>query len=136
MAHARDAVDRIARLAPDIKAGTFRFYGEWFGRAYDNWHTVRGADCDGDTLTVHFDDHDRLVIRRPRDYEIARRAIRIGSAERVRWEWYYYGRSQTPENLYYEDYVNQGNRIAATTNVDWYVPTLRPNPRMPAVKLA
>jgi hypothetical protein len=30
----------IARLLPHVKAGTLRFFGEWFGRPYDNMHAI------------------------------------------------------------------------------------------------
>ncbi|HEV2578155.1 MAG TPA: hypothetical protein VGU25_13185 [Acidobacteriaceae bacterium] len=43
--------------------------------------------------------------------EINATEFRIESADAVRWTWYYYGRPQTPENLFYKDYVKENGVI-------------------------
>ena len=33
--------DRISAALPNIKAGSLRIWGEWFGKPYDNFHTIK-----------------------------------------------------------------------------------------------
>lgn len=115
--------------------GSLRIWSQWFGRPCDNIHRIVTASSASDHVKLSFDEGETLAVWEPVGLEITTEAFTVKQADRVRWEWYYYGRPQTPENLYYEDYVNEGNRIAATTNVDWYTPNLRPDPRMAAVQL-
>jgi hypothetical protein len=32
--------DQISNAIPNIKPGTMRFWGEWFGKPYDNQHKL------------------------------------------------------------------------------------------------
>jgi hypothetical protein len=95
-----------------------------------------GASSESGHVKLAFDQSETLAVWNPDGLRIRTRAFTIRTADRVRWEWYYYGRTIAPENLYYEDYIKKGCRITATTNVDWYVPNLRPNWWRPAIKLA
>ncbi len=115
--------------------GTLRFWGEWFGRPYDNIHTFIGCDADGECLRVYFDEGETLSVWSPSRASVDRDTFRIRDVQRVRWEWFYYGRPKAPENLYFEEFVKNGNTIAASTNVDWHTPQLNPDPSQPAVEM-
>lgn len=115
--------------------GSLRIWGQWFGRPHDNIHRIVSASSTSDHVKVSFDQGETSAVWNPAGLKITTKAFTVKRADRVRWEWYYYGRPPTPENLYYEDYVNQGYRITATTNVDWYIPNLRPRRLMAAIKL-
>ncbi len=43
---------RIARS--ELKAGTLRLWGKWFGRPCDTIHTMTACDAKGDLLRIHF----------------------------------------------------------------------------------
>ena len=43
--------------------------------------------------------------------------FQIRDAERVRWEWFAYGRPKTPANRFFKDFVKNGNTVVASTNV-------------------
>ncbi len=118
-----------------FRGGTLRIWGQWFGRPHDNMHRITSAASTSDHVRLSFDQGETLAIWKPAGLEITTATFAVKQADRVRWEWYFYGRPQTPENLYYEDYVKQGDRVEATTNVDWHTPNLRPDPQMAAVEL-
>jgi hypothetical protein len=40
-------------------------------------------------------------------------------ASKVRWEWFYYGREETPANRYFIEHVRDGDTVQVTTDVDW-----------------
>jgi hypothetical protein len=61
--------------------------------------------------------------------------FRINRADRVRWEWFYYGRPKTAENLFFKDFVRAGQNIPPTTNVNWYSPDLTADVSLPAVEI-
>ena len=127
---------RINASLSIFRGGSLRIWGQWFGRPADGFHRIVTASVESGHVRLAFDQSETLAVWNPRRLKIKTGSFTVGTADRVRWEWYYYGRPIAPENLYYEDYVNKGHRITATTNVDWYVPNLRPNPLMPAIKLA
>jgi hypothetical protein len=40
--------ERTAALLSRLRGGTFRFWGEWFGKPYGNWHRLVRCEADGD----------------------------------------------------------------------------------------
>lgn len=120
--------ERIAKLIqdglPTLKKGTLRFWGQWFGRPHDNFHVITGAVAEGDELEVRFNAGETLRIFDPVKASVGVDQFVIGDASRVRWEWPMYG--SPSGRRYFEQYVRNGDRIDATTDVDWYSPTLRP----------
>jgi hypothetical protein len=117
-----DALASAISAEPAVKSGSLRFWGEWFGRPYDNVHRVVRCVAEGDSLVVEFDAGERLTVRSPEGVTANRNAFCIRNATLVRWEWFYHGRPRAPENRYFCEYVRNGLRITASTNVDWYKP--------------
>nr|WP_294564259.1 hypothetical protein [uncultured Rhodopila sp.] len=95
----------LSRQLPRVKRGALRIWGEWFGRPYDNIHTIIAAVARGDTLILSFDQGETLTIENPGKAAFDQNTFQIGVASRVRWEWFYYGRERLPENLQYLDYM-------------------------------
>jgi hypothetical protein len=141
--------DRIAKELAERAlgvAGALRFFGEWFGgRPYENVHWLESASSADDSLVIRFDsgilrvwEPRGLELRVPVDYSRLRDAPRlsIAHASRVRWEWYFYGRPETPENARYFDYVVRRGKLARTSNLE---PDLQESPTAkidsPAVEL-
>jgi hypothetical protein len=83
-------------------------YGEWFGQPYDNFHTLVEVEAAGDELRLRFDEGETLSVWDPREVVLSSDVFRIGGASRVRWEWFSYGRPQTPENLHTIEYAVEG----------------------------
>jgi hypothetical protein len=135
MDHTERIADRIQRAIPKIPSGSLRFWGEWFGRPYDNRHTLISCRCEQNVLRLCFDQGETLSVWAPDRLNIDRSTFRISDADRVRWEWFYYGRPQTPANLYYEDFVKSADGISASTNTDWCTPAFNPTKAEAAVEL-
>lgn len=135
MTEAEHIADRIRQTLPRLKSGTLRFWGEWFGKPYDNYHTVVGCSTQGDCLHIQFDGGELLSIWSPRRAIITEKTFRIEEADRVRWEWFFYGRPKDASNRYFEDFERTGNQITASTNIDWYKPDFRPDASQPAVEI-
>lgn len=77
---------------PDVRSGALRIFGEWFGRPFDNQHTVIDIRADGDQLIVTFNGAEVLTVSDPAEASIHPGEFWIKGASRVRWEWHEYGR--------------------------------------------
>ena len=54
----------------------------------------------------------------------------------MRWEWFYYGRSKTLENRYFEEFTKQqAGPIVWETNAYWYTPNLKTTSSEAAVEI-
>ena len=131
MANAQSFADVINRDLKNLKIGTLRFWGNWFGRPYDNRHRIVAASAKGSVLFVQFNGKELLSVWAPSEVTVNETTFCIRDAERVRWEWFYYGRPQTPGDLYFEDHVKGQIGI---TNANWYKTDLRPDYSFPAVE--
>ena len=134
MTEAELIAGRINSAVPRL-AGTLRFWGQWFGRPYDNVHDVVGCEIETDRLRIRFGGGEVLSVWAPRSVWVFDRNFSIKNADRVLWEWFYYGRPHLPENRYFESYTRTADGIIAEANADWYTPDLRPSRDHPAVEL-
>lgn len=120
---------------PYVKAGALRFWGEWFGRLYDNIHRIVSGEAEDDLLKVNFRAGEVLSVWSPRGLEANKDTFRTSDSTKVRWEWFYYRRPKTEGNRYFMEFTNTGGAITAVTNVDWYTPNLQGNADAPAVEM-
>lgn len=93
------------------KGGSLRFWGDCFGRPFDNFHRPVSAELDGGALVIRFDGGEKCVVFAPSGIVNERDIFRVESADKIIWEWYYYGRPRTPENLRKREYTRAGNSI-------------------------
>jgi len=135
MSEAKEIAAYVLMHLGELKGGSLRIFGDWFGRPHDNLHTIIGADSEDNCLIVRFDNCEELRIWEPSGAKIDESNFIIAKAKRVRWEWYYYGRPQLPENRYFLDYVASGETITGDTNVDWYQHPFQTSVTSPAVEL-
>jgi len=119
--NAEQIAGRIRQALPNIKRGALRFWGNWFGRPYDNIHWIVDCEAEGDLLRVRFNEDEMLSVVSPRNASIDASTFLIDDASRVRWEWFYYGRTKTPENLCVREFTKHqdGSIVGEETNVDW-----------------
>jgi len=118
--------------------GSLRVFGDWFGRPYDNWHTVGAAEAsaDGRALILRFDGSETLEVRDPRGLTVSTRGLSIADAAFVRWEWFLYGSERTQENRCYIEHVQCEDVISATSNAPGVDSAcFHPTRRSPAVEL-
>jgi hypothetical protein len=129
-------VAAVSRALPDIKRGSLVVFGDIFGGHIDNIHTLAGAEGEaGDCALLHFDQDETLRVWNPDGIHVSKDEFRVERASRVRWEWFYYGRPRTPENLFFREHRAFDDHVEASSNVDWYVPTFAPSLAMAAVQL-
>ncbi|MDE6733776.1 MAG: hypothetical protein K2J77_12995 [Oscillospiraceae bacterium] len=88
--------------------GSLCFWGEWFGRPYDNIHRPVSAELSESVLTIRFESGEKCTIFEPSEIVNEPNDFHIAHASIIVWEWYYYGREHTPENLCRREYTNDG----------------------------
>jgi hypothetical protein len=125
----------INAALPNVKSGTLRLWGEWFGRPYDNFHRLTSCSAEIDSVVLGFDEGESLTISEPAGLVIEEGVFLIQSAARVRWEWFCYGRPKTQENRYFQEFANEESKITTATNVDWYSPNFSPSLTENAVEI-
>jgi len=118
VSEAEKLADRIRRALPNVKIGSLRFWGHWFGRPYDAWHQITRCEAEDNLLRIFFNEDEVLSVWGPSGLEVSRSTFRIHAADRVRWEWFYYGRPKTARNLCFLEFVRSDEGISSTTNVD------------------
>ncbi|NHN24853.1 hypothetical protein FIA58_004105 [Flavobacterium jejuense] len=120
-----EIVERIKNNDHLFKGGTFRIYGDWFGKPYDNYHELKYAEFDKqlNRLTLVFKENERLEIYNPRHIFEASTFLKVVNADRITLTWFYLGKTHVKENQYYLDYKRNNNKIVTQTDVDWYKPT-------------
>lgn len=97
----------INRRLPDVKCGSLAVFGVIFGGRVDNIHTIvsaRAFEAD-DLLVINFNEDEVLSIWSPGLSVVDEKEFRIVAANRVRWEWFYYGRPKTSDNRYFIEHT-------------------------------
>ena len=136
MSPAQTMAQTIDRALPRLKRGSLQFFGEWFGRPWDNNHSIVAAQANENRLRLTFDDDETLDVWDPKELELeSDQLFVIRSASRVRWEWFYYGESKTPENRHFIEYGNGDNAIQRRADRPASVGPATANPHQPAVTI-
>ncbi|MGG4032396.1 hypothetical protein ABEV74_01620 [Paenibacillus cisolokensis] len=110
---AKVIAQQINQLIPNIKSGTLRFYGEWFGRPMDNNHRIIRADYQEQLLLIYFDNNETLYIKFPEDVLISQEIFIIKNSKGLIWQWYYYGSEQINKNLRAYNYIVNNEAITS-----------------------
>lgn len=89
----------ISRPSENIRiiteGGSLCFYGDWFGRPYDNYHKITKTSYDGEILEIHFDQFERLLIYEPENITSTKKELVIAKAKKVKWLYIPYGTGAT-----------------------------------------
>lgn len=86
-----------------ILGGSLCFYGDWFGRSYDNFHGIEHCFYQDDVLEIAFDERDRLIIFEPIGITNTDKEFSIKQSKLVKWSWFPYGSAEKEmETLTYE----------------------------------
>lgn len=100
------------------KGGCLIFFGDIFGgRFHENYHQVINYEFDEmkKIFCIRFNEGETCTIYEPVDITCDQTAFVIQDATRITWEWYYYGREKTTENLNTWDFKKNGNLIISKT---------------------
>jgi hypothetical protein len=129
-----EAKNFLRKHAMEI-AGTLCVFGDWFGKPMDNVHRVISYETRENYLKFVFDGDETLEVWNAQGFRKENRNFIIQNAQRVRWEWFYYGRAKLPENRFFVEHVVKHGVVAASSNVTWYSPDFKPSVLKPAVSL-
>ncbi|HJX94026.1 MAG TPA: hypothetical protein VJ324_00310 [Candidatus Acidoferrum sp.] len=135
MNEAEKICEEIQKVLPKVSPGTLRFWGVWFGRPYDNVHRIAASEHDRGVLRVRFSEDEQLTVWFPVGLTLDSSVFQINDAERVLWEWFYYGHPKTQENRYFYDFVKTAETVVASSNVNSFVPNLKTDSTLPAVEI-
>ena len=84
------------------KGGCLIFFGDIFGGRYgENYHRIINYEYDKTQglYRFHFNAGETCTIYEPKDISYSNKAFVILDASRIVWEWYYYDREKSNENL-------------------------------------
>lgn len=81
-----------------IKCGSMCFYGEWFGRPYDNYHQIIKTFYENDWLEIYFLEGESLLIQKPLGIINHEKHFKVNDAKTVIWK--YYGDKRNVEKIY------------------------------------
>ncbi|MBD5497100.1 MAG: hypothetical protein HDR11_04950 [Lachnospiraceae bacterium] len=85
----------IVRPCKDLriltKGGSLCFYGDWFGRPYDNCHKIVRTHYDGEILEIQFEQSERLLVYNPEGITSMLQELRIEKASKLKWLYIPYG---------------------------------------------
>jgi hypothetical protein len=115
----------------NLPRGSLRFWGVWFGRPYDNNHSIVGAEGQSDLLRIKFDDGELLSVWSPSGLKVSATVFQIADAARVRWEWNSYGSPAGYEEKCFEDFQKGQNGISNSRPSAY----LKPVPESMAVEI-
>jgi hypothetical protein len=135
MNEAAKIAEQIRQAFSSLKPGFPRFWGVWLGRPYDTSHAVHHYDASQEILNLYFNQGEKLSIWSPHGAKITSNLFQITEAERVRWEWFYYGRPHLDANRFFYDFIKTGDKVEASTNVNSFTPDLRTNLSLPAFEI-
>lgn len=92
----------------DIKTlgGSLRFFGEWFGRPYDNYHKIEQVTFEDNILTLYFDKGEVLTVKEPTNISNNENSLIIFNAKEVIWEYTPYG-TTINKKIVYINYANK-----------------------------
>lgn len=86
----KNIAEKIMELGQEIKSGSLKIYGCWFGRPMDNYHISTQASFDRELLKITFEGGEILEIWNPSEVVVDGIILKIPKASKVRWSWHYY----------------------------------------------
>ncbi len=95
------------------KGGSLCFYGDWFGRPYDNYHKIVRTHYDGEILEIQFAHSERLLVYNPKGITNTTQELRIEKASKLKWLYIPYGVRTTKYRSI--TYAMEGNTLFKET---------------------
>lgn len=98
-------------------------WGDGPGRPYDNvYHLEKIADNnDGKVIKLYFSGNEECIIEEPSGVVLDKSHIKINSAKKITWSFYYYGKPKSKETLITtEYYLLDPKHVRVTTKGDYF----------------
>lgn len=99
-----DLRNAIYAASGSLRSGSLSFWGDWFGRSYNNIHQIVGAESLNGAVIIYFDHAESLIVDAPQRWSLDGGKLVIREAERVRFQWFYYSQMPGPESLRFVEY--------------------------------
>lgn len=103
-----DSMDNKNGFRIVTKGGTMRFGGEWFGRPYDNFHTISKVTYENNRITVTFNAGEEMEIIDPLEITNEEKVFAIKKASKVTWKYIPYGIDYSGHKEYVYESVGDG----------------------------
>ncbi|MDX2109044.1 MAG: hypothetical protein SFY80_02260 [Verrucomicrobiota bacterium] len=129
-----DVAAFIREHTPQIN-GSLCVFGDWFGRPMDNWHQLLSHEAKEGYVRLLFNEGETLEVWNPAGVRMEGKSFVVQGASRVRWEWFYYGRSKFPVNRFFIEHVVSGEKIEACSDANWAPHSFKPSRAEPAVSI-
>jgi len=97
---------KIINFLKEKPGGTLRFYGEWLGRPYDNYHKILECNFNEGILIIKFYDGELIKIWNPNNIVFNDNELIINESTSVEFIRYYYGKPKTDVNSIINRYSN------------------------------
>lgn len=106
----------------NLKSGSLRFFGEWFGKPLENYHTILEINYIEleDCLAITFDDKEILSVWNPYGITCNKKQFKIEKATWLRWAWYKYGCTKTPDNLLFVEFFRFNGVLTGRSNTECF----------------
>lgn len=105
------------------KSGSFRFWGDWFGRPLDNSHKCIKATLDGDLLMADFADGESLTVYGARGVISDEGKFSVEDADMIVWEWNLYDEPEGEDSRRFIEYKKlPDGRIKKTSDLGRGIP--------------
>lgn len=100
------------------KQGSLLFWGRWFGRPFDNAHTIAHVEQDKDRhfFVLRFDEDEVCTLRNPKGMTVDASSFSITFADYIRWTWFSYGQPRTEEHMNILEYWRLENGTIVEKN--------------------
>ncbi|WP_198528774.1 hypothetical protein [Kineothrix alysoides] len=80
------------------QGGSLCFFGDWFGKPWDNFHRIKNYSYQDDVLEIVFDEWERLLVFEPLGMINTDKEFSIKQAKMVKLSWYSYNNSEKELN--------------------------------------
>lgn len=92
---------------PLVKQISLCIWGDGPGRPYDNIYTLVRKEMNEaeNLLTLYFDENEKCTVFNPSGVEWDGMRFKVETADKIIWQFYYYGKPQTSETLIQLEYT-------------------------------
>lgn len=105
------------------KQGSFRFWGDWFGRPLDNSHKCVSASYENGLLMADFADGETLTVYGAKGVYSDEGKFYITDADMIVWEWYLYDEPEEESSRRFIEYKKlPDGRIKKTSDLGSGIP--------------
>jgi hypothetical protein len=127
--------EEITKALPGVKRGSLRFWGNWFGRPYDNSHLIVSCKAVGDSLVLVFDQGETLTVKSPRRLALTQTKFKIRNADSLKLEWYSYGEPRIASSLCMLEIRNAEGQVPEPSGENLQRPSLLAKLLYPAIEI-